>query len=156
MFDGIQHISDQIGEETSLQGYGVKVGHRISRPDSREENIADKRNVIGKGQDKYRLIQTRSSILQIKSHDKDHRKVIVTDVSKGHDVRKPGNNPLLHPNGRMNSKQQIINPDQKWIDIWMEMLDQISEGFVDQNDKKKGRKIIEEGPCPPHDFSVRA
>jgi hypothetical protein len=49
----------------------------------------------------------------------------------------------------------MINPDQRGIDIRMKMLDQISEGFIDQNDKKKGRKIVEEGPGPPHDVSVR-
>jgi hypothetical protein len=63
MFYGVQDISDQIGEKTPLYRDGVEVSHRISRPDGWKENVADKRNVIGKGQDKYRLIQTRSSIL---------------------------------------------------------------------------------------------
>jgi hypothetical protein len=55
----------------------------------------------------------------------------------------------------MDSKNEKIDPDQTWVDIGMEMLDQIPEGFVDQNDEKDRRKIMEKAPCPPHDFSVR-
>ncbi len=123
MFDGIQYISDQIGNETPLQWYGIEVSHRVSRPYGREENIAYKRNVVAKGQCKYRFIQTRPSILQIKGQDEDDRREIVTDVGKGHDVREPGDNPLLHPDGWMNSKQEKINPDQRWVDIRTEVLD---------------------------------
>ena len=42
MFEGIQRISDKVGDKTPFKRDGVEMGHCIARPDGREEDIADK------------------------------------------------------------------------------------------------------------------
>jgi len=135
MFQGIQDISDKVGDETCLQGYCVEVGHGISRADGRKENVADKRNVVTKGQDKNGFIKLQHPILQIEDDNQNNRKKIITDISQRHEVRKPGNDPLLHPESRMDSKNGKIYSDQSWVDIGMEKMDQITKGFIDKDDE---------------------
>jgi len=133
MFYRGQPISDQIGEEAPLQRHGVERGHRISGANGGKEDIADKRNVVAKGQDKERALESLSSILQVESQDENHGEEIITDVGKGHDVRKPWDDPSLHPDGGLDSKQEEIDPHQNGVDIRMKILNQIAEGFVNQN-----------------------
>jgi hypothetical protein len=155
MLQGIQEISDTVGDETSLQGYRVEVGHGVSRSDGRKENVADKRNVVTKGQDKNGFIKLQPLILQIEDDHKNYRKEIITDISQRQEVRKPGNDPLLHPESRMDSKNRKIYLDQSLVDIGMEIMDQITQGLIDQDDEYDGRERMEESTHLSHPFSIR-
>jgi hypothetical protein len=143
MFQGIQDISDKIGDETSLQGYRIEVGHGVSRSDGRKENVPNKRNVVTKGQDKNGLIKLQPLILQIEDGNKNHRDEIIADISQRQEVCQRRNNPLLHPESRMDSKNGKIDLDQSLVDIGMKMLDQIPQRLIDQDDKEDRRKRME-------------
>jgi hypothetical protein len=93
-------------------------------------------------------------MLQIKGHHKDHGEEIITDISKGHDIRKPGDNPTLRPEGWMDSEEEKIDLDQRGVDIGTEVLDQIPEKLIAQDDKQDGRKLIKENPRSPHLLSI--
>jgi hypothetical protein len=135
MFQGIQDISDKIGDETSLQRYRIEVGRGVSRSDGRKENVPDKRNVVTKGQDKNGFIKLQPLMLQIEDGYKNNRDEIITDISKRQEVCQPGNNPSLHPESRVDSKNRKIYLDQSLVDIGMEIMDQITKGFIDQDDE---------------------
>jgi len=49
----------------------------------------------------------------------------------------------------VNSKEEKIDANQHGVNIGLKILNQISKRLVDQNDKKDGRKIIEEWTYPP-------
>jgi hypothetical protein len=87
MFQGVQDIPDKVCDKTSLQGDRVEVSHGVSRSDGRKENVADKRNIVTKGQDKNGFIKFQPPILQIEDDDKNHRDEIITDVSQRQEVR---------------------------------------------------------------------
>jgi hypothetical protein len=54
----------------------------------------------------------------------------------------------------MDSKNVKINPDQPWVDIRMEILDQIPKGLVDEDDKKDRREGIDKGTRLSRPFGV--
>jgi hypothetical protein len=54
----------------------------------------------------------------------------------------------------VNSKQEIINSDQEWVDVKLEMLNHVSEGRVDENDEKDGRKMMQENSRLSHHFAI--
>ena len=89
------------------------MGRRVTRADGREKDVSDKRNVVTKKQNKHRFIKFRDLILEIKDNDQNDRKKIITDVSNRQDIRKPGSNPSLHPDGGMGAKKGKIDPDQR-------------------------------------------
>ena len=63
MFYGVQYVSDQVGEETPLEGYGVEVSHRIPRSDRWKEGITDEGNIITESQDEHGFIKFQHLIL---------------------------------------------------------------------------------------------
>jgi hypothetical protein len=113
----------------------LEVNDSVSRSDGRKKDVTDERNVVTKGQDKHGFIKFQHPILQIEDYHKNNREEIITDVSQRHEVRKPGNDPLLYPNSGVDPKNEKIDPDQPWVDIWMEILDQITEGLIDKDDE---------------------
>jgi hypothetical protein len=149
MFDGIQSVPDKIRDKAPLQRDGVERGHRIARPDSRKEDIADERDIITKSQNKEGWIQA-GSILKIKNEHKRDRKKIVAEISKGEEIGEPGDDPLLHPECRINPEQIAINLNQGLVDIGMEIMDQISKRLVNKNDKKDGGKGVYKISNPTH------
>ncbi len=94
-------------------------------------------------------------IFQIECEDKGDRKKIVGEITEGHDIGKPRDDPPFHPDRGMDSKQEVIDPNQRRIDVGVEILDQIPEGEVDQDDKEEGGKGIQKGPYPAQYFPVR-
>jgi hypothetical protein len=113
----------------------LEVSKSVSRANGRKEDIADKRNIVAEGQDKYRSIKFLHSAFQIEGDNENDRKKIITDVNQRHEICKPRGNPSLHPNRRRGSKYEKIDPDQPWVDIRMKIMDQISEGLIDEDDE---------------------
>jgi hypothetical protein len=154
MLQSVQCVSHKIGEKAPLQGDRIKMGQCIPWSNGGKENISDKGNIVTQGQDKEGFIRFDHPVFQIKGHNENDRKEIVTDIGKGHDICKPGDDPSLHPEGGMDSKKGMINLDQYRIDIRVEVLNQIPEGLIDDNDKENGREVMKEPAYPPHYFSI--
>jgi hypothetical protein len=121
------------------------VTESVSRADGREENVTDKGNIVAEGQDKYGSMKFLHSPLKIEGRNEGHWKEIITDVSQRHEICKPRDNPSLHPNRWMDPKHKKIDPDQPWIDIRMEIMDQVAEGLINEDDEKDRRERIDEG-----------
>ena len=152
----IQNVPDKIGEKGGpLKGNSIEMGQRISRADGGKENIPDKREIITEGQDEYGRVEFRSPVLQVQGRNEDDGEKIVADVAEGHDIREPGDDPLLHPEGRIDPEEELIDLDQDGIDIRTDILDQVPEGLIDQDDKKDGRKIVDKGRDPAAGLSLR-
>jgi hypothetical protein len=69
-------------------------------------------------------------ILQIDGGNKTRGDKIVTDIGDRQHIGKPGNNPPFYPNGRMDPKQEIIDPNQPGIDIRVQVRDQVAQRLV--------------------------
>jgi hypothetical protein len=63
VFQGIQRISDEVGDKASFEGDRVEMSHGIPGSDRREEDIADEGDVVSKGKDKNRPIQLNCAAL---------------------------------------------------------------------------------------------
>jgi len=148
VFHTIQGVPDKIGQEASSQGNGLECGQRITGPNGRKENIPDEGNVIAKQEDKHRLVKIPFWIPEIHSQNENDWEEIIDPVKEGQEIGEPGGNPAFDPDRWMDAEQKEINPNQPGIDIRVEILNEISEGFVDQNNKKDGRKIIKEASDP--------
>jgi hypothetical protein len=151
----IQDIPDEIGEKAGFQWNGLQVGQRESRSDGGEEYISDKREIVAEEKDKHGLVEVLPSIPQIKRKDKSNRKKIVGEITEGHDIGKPRDDPPFHPHRGMDSKQEVIDPNQRRIDVGVEILDHIPEREVDQDDKEERGQGIQKGPYPAQYFPVR-
>ena len=145
MFNRIQSVPNPVGDKTALKGHGVKGCHCIPGAHGGKENITDERDIITKGQNEERRIKTRP-IPEKKNKDQGQGKKIVTDISKGEEIRKPGSDPMLHPDRGFHTKQELIDPNQGRVDIGMEVMNQIAKGFIDQNDKKDGGEDMDQSP----------
>jgi len=133
MFEEIQHVPDHIGEEASLKGNRVEVGHGITGANGWKEDIAYKGSIIAKEQDKDATFQFVQLASEIENRDQGHRNEIITSIGKGHEVGEPGNNPSLHPEGGMSPKDEVIDLNQPRVDIRLKMLNEVSKGFIDEN-----------------------
>jgi hypothetical protein len=50
----------------------------------------------------------------------------------------------------MNPEEKQVDPDQAGVNILLQVLNEVSQGFVNENDKEDRRKIVEERsdmPC---------
>jgi len=155
VLQGIQGVSHKISDETPLQWDGVEMSHCITRPNGRKKDVANKRNIVSKEQDEDAPFKLYHPTFQIKDDNESDRDKIIAQVSQGHDVRKPGNDPLLHPQGGVDPENKEINLHQAGVDIRLKILYQFAERLIDENDKKEGRKLIEICTHPPHSFSTR-
>jgi len=135
VLNGVQAISNRIGDETSFKRHGIEVGHGIPGPDRGKKNVACKGKVIPEGQDENRPVKGLCLVLQVKGENKNNREVVVTEVTKRHEMREPGDNPFLHPESGMDSKNGKIYLDQSLVDIGMEIMDQIPQRLIDKDDK---------------------
>ena len=153
MFDRIQSVPNPVGDETSLQGHGVEGGHCVPGTYSGKENIADERDIVAEGQDEDRGIEARS-ILYVKNEHQGEWKKVVAEISEGQKVGEPGNDPALHPERRFHAKQELVDLNQGLVDIGMEVMDQVTEGFIDQDDEKEGRKDLDQSPEPSRPHSI--
>jgi hypothetical protein len=93
--------------------------------------------------------------LQVKDDDKCKRKKVITQVGQRHEIREPGNDPPFHPDRGMYSKKEEVHAYQPRVDVLLEMLDQIPQGFVNENDEYQRGKIVEQGPRFPLTLSIR-
>jgi hypothetical protein len=55
----------------------------------------------------------------------------------------------------MDPKKEDVNLDQPGVNIRVEILDQITEGFVDKNNEEDGRKLVQKCCHPPHPLQIR-
>jgi len=138
MLQKIEHIPDQIGQQAPFERNGLEGSQGETGSDGRKEDIPDEGEVVAKGEDKDRFIKFLYPVLQIEEDNKNHREKVITDVAKRHDICKPGDDPSFHPDSRMNAKDKKIDFNQDSVNIGAEVLDQIPEGFVDEDHKENG------------------
>jgi hypothetical protein len=54
----------------------------------------------------------------------------------------------------VNSENGKIDLHQSWVDIGMEMLDQITKGLIDQDDEENGRERLKKGSNLSRPFPI--
>jgi hypothetical protein len=54
----------------------------------------------------------------------------------------------------MDAENEQIDPSQPGVNIGEEMLDQVAEGFIDEDDEKDGRERIDERPYFPRPVGI--
>jgi hypothetical protein len=150
MLQSIEDIPDPIGNEAPFQRNRVERSERETGSNGREENVPDKGKIVTKGQDEYGFIELYHPVLKVEGCNQDHRKKIIADIGQGQKVGEPRGNPLFHPKGRMDPKKEEVDLDQPRINIRLEILDQVTEGFIDEDNEKDGRKLVQKCCHPPH------
>ena len=147
----VQGISYEIGQEASFQRNRLKAHERETGSDGGEKDVADEGEIVAKEQDKDGLVKVLFLSPEIEHCNENDGNEIVAYIKEGHEIRQPGHDPAFGPYRGMNPEEKQVDPDQAGVNILPQVLDQVSQGFVNENDKEDGRKVVEERPemsCP--------